>query len=298
MLTGDAAVNPSAPGHRLHGRGPGQHRPAGRVGGADRPGRHGRVPLLRRSRSGLGLAGAAARADRCPVRADVGHLRRRPPLSGRSDPPHGPADGRRSSRPTDRCRSTTTTATPRCTGPSTTCWRADRPPSTSSTSPRPAAVERAQALMSTNVCTNAGEGRHPAEAIGEFRFVAGFGRTLSRLVRHGIGVHHAGMLPKYRLLVERLAQDGHLKVICGTDTLGVGINVPIRTVLFTQLAKYDGSDLATAQRPRVPSDRRPGRPGRFRPRPAASSCRPPSTSSTTSRPSPRPVTTPASAARW
>ena len=49
------------------------------------------------------------------------------------------------------------------------------------------------------------------------------------------------MLPKYRLLVEKLAQEGRLKVICGTDTLGVGINVPIRTVLFTQLCKYDGT---------------------------------------------------------
>jgi hypothetical protein len=79
-----------------------------------------------------------------------------------------------------------------------------------------------------------------AAAIGNFRFTAGFGRTLSRLVRHGIGVHHAGMLPKYRRLVETLAQAGLLKVICGTDTLGVGINVPIRTVLFTGLSKYDG----------------------------------------------------------
>ncbi len=76
--------------------------------------------------------------------------------------------------------------------------------------------------------------------IGAFRFASGFGKTLSRLVRHGIGVHHAGMLPKYRRLVETLAQAGLLKVICGTDTLGVGINVPIRTVVFTALAKYDG----------------------------------------------------------
>ena len=49
------------------------------------------------------------------------------------------------------------------------------------------------------------------------------------------------MLPKYRRLVETLAQAGLLKVICGTDTLGVGINVPIRTVVFTALSKYDGS---------------------------------------------------------
>jgi len=76
---------------------------------------------------------------------------------------------------------------------------------------------------------------------GRFRFTAGFGKTLSRLVRHGIGVHHAGMLPRYRRLVETLAQAGLLKVICGTDTLGVGINVPIRTVLLTSLSKYDGS---------------------------------------------------------
>jgi superfamily II RNA helicase len=80
-----------------------------------------------------------------------------------------------------------------------------------------------------------------AEAIGNFRFTAGFGKVLSRLVRHGIGVHHAGMLPKYRRLVETLAQAGLLKVICGTDTLGVGINVPIRTVLFTALSKFDGT---------------------------------------------------------
>ncbi|HEX6420526.1 MAG TPA: DUF3516 domain-containing protein [Acidimicrobiales bacterium] len=103
-----------------------------------------------------------------------------------------------------------------------------------------AAVERAQSLMSVNVCTRA-EKDAIAAAVGEFRFGPGFGRTLSRFVRHGLGVHHAGMLPKYRRLVERLAQEGHLKVICGTDTLGVGINVPIRTVLFTQLCKFDGT---------------------------------------------------------
>jgi hypothetical protein len=49
------------------------------------------------------------------------------------------------------------------------------------------------------------------------------------------------MLPKYRRLVEQLAQAGLLKVICGTDTLGVGINVPIRTVVFSALSKYDGT---------------------------------------------------------
>jgi len=103
-----------------------------------------------------------------------------------------------------------------------------------------AAAEQAQALTSVNVCTRA-EKDAIADAIGNFRFTAGFGKTLSRLVRHGIGVHHAGMLPKYRRLVETLAQQGLLKVVCGTDTLGVGINVPIRTVLLTALSKYDGT---------------------------------------------------------
>jgi superfamily II DNA or RNA helicase len=103
-----------------------------------------------------------------------------------------------------------------------------------------AAVERAQALTSAQVATRSDRDAI-ASALSHFRFASGFGQTLSRLLRHGIGVHHAGMLPKYRRLVERLCQDGLLKVVCGTDTLGVGINVPIRTVLFTALSKYDGT---------------------------------------------------------
>lgn len=107
-----------------------------------------------------------------------------------------------------------------------------------------AAVERAQALMSINMCSRE-EKDEIAKLIGNFRFTTKFGRNLSRFVKHGIGVHHAGMLPKYRRLVERLAQAGLLKVICGTDTLGVGVNVPIRTVLFTALTKYDGQRVRT-----------------------------------------------------
>ena len=81
------------------------------------------------------------------------------------------------------------------------------------------------------------------EAIGEFRFDSPIGKDLRRFLSAGVGVHHAGLLPKYRLLVEKLAQDGLLKIICGTDTLGVGVNVPIRSVLFTQLCKYDGTSV-------------------------------------------------------
>src|SRR3979411_2328925 len=103
-----------------------------------------------------------------------------------------------------------------------------------------AAIERAQALMSINVTSKA-EKEAIAELIGDFRFAAGFGRSLSRLVRHGIGVHHAGMLPKYRRLVELLAPAGLVKAICGTDTLGVGLKGHVRTVLLTALGKYDGT---------------------------------------------------------
>ncbi|NYD41989.1 DEAD/DEAH box helicase [Nocardioides panaciterrulae] len=107
-----------------------------------------------------------------------------------------------------------------------------------------AAVEHATSLLSPNSGgprLSREERDAIAERIGAFRFGAGFGKTLSKLLRSGIGVHHAGMLPRYRRLVEQLAQAGLLTVICGTDTLGVGINVPIRTVLFTGLAKFDGS---------------------------------------------------------
>lgn len=102
------------------------------------------------------------------------------------------------------------------------------------------AVEQAQALTSTPVASREARDAIAAE-IGAFRFGTGFGKTLRRLLSHGVGVHHAGMLPRYRRLVERLTQRGLLTVVCGTDTLGVGINVPIRTVVLTSLVKYDGT---------------------------------------------------------
>ncbi len=100
-------------------------------------------------------------------------------------------------------------------------------------------AESAQNLMSRNYCTKEEKEAIAAELVGaDFR--SPYGKEIRKLIRHGIGIHHAGLLPKYRVLVERLAQKGRLKVICGTDTLGVGVNVPIRTVLFTQLFKYSG----------------------------------------------------------
>lgn len=105
------------------------------------------------------------------------------------------------------------------------------------------AAESAQALMSLEICTRE-EKAALAEALETVKFNSPHGRDVKRWLRHGIGVHHAGLLPKYRILVEQLAQKGMLKLICGTDTLGVGINVPIRTVMFTQLWKYDGQKAA------------------------------------------------------
>ncbi len=103
------------------------------------------------------------------------------------------------------------------------------------------AAEQAQSLLSIDVLTK-DEKAQVNELIGGFRFDSPIGKDMRRFVTHGIGLHHAGLLPKYRLLVEKLAQAGLLKLICGTDTLGVGVNVPIRTVLFSQLCKFDGSD--------------------------------------------------------
>ena len=102
-----------------------------------------------------------------------------------------------------------------------------------------AALRSAQALASFGVSDRA-QRDALREACKDTRFTTAFGKTLRRLLLMGVGVHHAGMLPRYRLLVEKLAQQGLLPVICGTDTLGVGINVPIHTVLLTALAKYDG----------------------------------------------------------
>jgi len=101
------------------------------------------------------------------------------------------------------------------------------------------AAQSAQDFTSINVCTRE-EKAALAGAVEGFKFSSPYGPDIKKWLRHGIGLHHAGLLPKYRVLIEQLAQKGLLKVICGTDTLGVGINVPIRTVLFTRLCKYDG----------------------------------------------------------
>ncbi len=100
-------------------------------------------------------------------------------------------------------------------------------------------AEEAQNLLSVDFCSKE-EKRKITEELEGVNFKTPYGKELQRLLKHGVGLHHAGLLPRYRVLVEKLAQKGLLKVICGTDTLGVGVNVPIRTVLFTKLCKFDG----------------------------------------------------------
>ncbi len=105
------------------------------------------------------------------------------------------------------------------------------------------AAQTTQNLMSQNYCSSE-EKAAIAKVLRGVKFTSPYGKDFKRYISHGIGLHHAGLLPKYRVLVERLAQLGLLKIICGTDTLGVGVNVPIRTVLLTRLSKYSGSKLA------------------------------------------------------
>ena len=240
MITGDASINPRGADHLLHGGDPRQPGAAPRRRRPRRRRGDGRVPLLRRPEPRLGLAGAAARAAPRPLPADVGDARRH----------HGPATLARRARTGRR-----------------TVLVGDAP------RPVPLDFEYRETPLHVSIDELIAAGKAPAylvhftqagghrsgpepdvgrraeqsrrrqaikESIGRFRFDSPFGNDLRRFVHHGIGVHHAGMLPKYRLLVEKLAQQGLLKVICGTDTLGVGVNVPIRTVLFTQLCKYDG----------------------------------------------------------
>lgn len=106
------------------------------------------------------------------------------------------------------------------------------------------AAQTTQDLMSINYCTPA-EKAALSEALVGVKFTSPYGKEFKKFLRHGIGLHHAGLLPKYRVLVEQLAQRGLLKIICGTDTLGVGVNVPIRTVLLTRLTKYSGTKTGT-----------------------------------------------------
>ena len=143
-----------------------------------------------------------------------------------------------------RCRSTSSTARRRSTRASSSSCRAASAPVYIVNFTQRDAAEEAQNTLRLDSAQQGREG-DAEDALHGVRFDTPYGKELRRFITAGIGVHHAGLLPKYRLLVEKLAQHGLLKIICGTDTLGVGVNVPIRTVLFTQLCKYDGRRCAS-----------------------------------------------------
>jgi superfamily II RNA helicase len=104
------------------------------------------------------------------------------------------------------------------------------------------AVTQANAIASVTKKLSDERKEAVAEELARARLTSGFGRDLARLLRNGVGVHHAGMLPRYRRVVERLTQQGALRVVSGTDTLGVGVNLPIRAVVLTRLYKFDGTE--------------------------------------------------------
>ncbi|CEQ40954.1 SPOSA6832_02632, partial [Sporobolomyces salmonicolor] len=62
------------------------------------------------------------------------------------------------------------------------------------------------------------------------------------LLKRGIGIHHGGLLPILKEVIEILFQEGLLKVLFATETFSIGLNMPAKTVVFTSVRKFDGRD--------------------------------------------------------
>ena len=258
MMTGDASDQPRRADRLLHRRGPRQH-------GAARGPRAASTTWSWTSSTTTPTASAAS-----PGRSRCSRCRRRRFLLmsatlGDTDADRGAPATRSPAREVAVVRSQRAAGAARLRVPRDAAARdasqklrrrRTARPSTSSTSRSAPPPKQAQNLMSVDFCTQGGEEGDRRGARRRRASTRPYGKELQRFVRHGIGLHHAGLLPKYRLLVEKLAQQGLLKVISGTDTLGVGVNIPIRTVLFTQLCKFDGEKTAILERARLPADRR------------------------------------------
>jgi superfamily II RNA helicase len=65
-------------------------------------------------------------------------------------------------------------------------------------------------------------------------------QNLVQLLRKGVGIHHAGLMPVLREMVELLFTRGFIKILFCTETMSVGINLPVKTTIFTEVSKYDG----------------------------------------------------------
>ncbi|CAH0756347.1 unnamed protein product [Diatraea saccharalis] len=68
---------------------------------------------------------------------------------------------------------------------------------------------------------------------------------LQRVLENGIGVHHSGILPLLKEIVEMLFQTGYVKILFATETFAMGVNMPARTVVFDEVTKFDGQQRRT-----------------------------------------------------
>ena len=67
-------------------------------------------------------------------------------------------------------------------------------------------------------------------------------KLLLPILLRGIGIHHGGMLPILKECVELIFQEGFIKILFSTETFSMGINMPAKTVVFTQIEKFDGEE--------------------------------------------------------
>lgn len=62
------------------------------------------------------------------------------------------------------------------------------------------------------------------------------------LLKRGIGIHHGGLLPILKEVIEILFQEGLIKALFATETFSIGLNMPAKTVVFTSVTKFDGKE--------------------------------------------------------
>jgi DEAD/DEAH box helicase len=103
---------------------------------------------------------------------------------------------------------------------------------------REACFETARLLKSCRRFTSQAEKEEIDRRCGEVLLDGGAADELRALLGHGIGVHHAGVLPRYKQLVEQLALDRLIKFVVSTETISAGINLPAKRVIFPSLRKY------------------------------------------------------------
>lgn len=98
--------------------------------------------------------------------------------------------------------------------------------------------ERARLLRSCPRFTTDEEKTKIEAAVALVVLDGGLGPELTKMLAHGIGIHHAGILPSYRRLVEQLTLDRLLKFVVTTETISAGINLPAKRVIFPSLRKH------------------------------------------------------------